>query len=928
MPVLVEREHVMGQLAAAVEGACSTRGTSLFLVGDAGLGKTTLLNEACLMAESRGVEVRRFTCSELDAVLPFGVVDRLFGDIGSTRIRAPAAFGSAADAIASRYGLLVEWFSREGGEPLLFVVDDLHWADPDSLNLLAALGRRFDGWGVVLLAGLRPWPQAALTRARMLVGDGAASLEHICPLTEAGSAAVLMEQVGSDLDAGSAGRAHAASGGNPLLLLEVAEAWKRGDDLTAGIGSLAERAFLPRFAGVGAGALRWARAASVFGTTFHPPHVDLLLGVDGAASIALLEALCEAGVMRGIPGGDAEFVHPLVRQALYEDMALPVRRGLHARVFHLLRSRGAPLAAVAFHAVAAEMKDDSGAMETVLAAARQAFAAGAVVAAAECFRSAISLAPEAIDPGVWLEYGQACLAAGWVEQAEAAVGRFLDSGVGEGIRRVAAMRLMAQVENAAGRFGASEKRSEEAASLAASIEPRRSVEILLDSTFVSWRYIGPVSARRVTRRALAALEEFGIQDELLRAAAFTADTSVACIEGDISGFRQLELLALSAIEHARQGEIRSPWAWDSPFAFANLAKILERFDECKAAFAVLADIARTQGAEVTFCSYVVNQADVLWRIGRLQEAYDLLADGAALGGMIPGLTPFASIGMAFLSHQLGEFEERSRWMSRLEAMLPGEGDRPFLRLWYYYIRCSEALDQGRVTEAAGFADRLHELSERSGVREPCVVPWHAAAVEAYLSAGRIDDLKQMADELEKVCSLLPCRAPRAVGLAGRAGVEWQLGRLDSADALYRQALQHNEAVSMPLAHAETLISYGRFLRHRGDAPAARKVLQRALEVLEPTGARRLAGLASEELAVAGGRPRRRVRWPAELTPQERRVAALASQGLTNQEIARRLYVSAKTVDHHLSSVYAKLEVHSRRALILAWSERAGPDSRP
>jgi DNA-binding CsgD family transcriptional regulator len=126
---------------------------------------------------------------------------------------------------------------------------------------------------------------------------------------------------------------------------------------------------------------------------------------------------------------------------------------------------------------------------------------------------------------------------------------------------------------------------------------------------------------------------------------------------------------------------------------------------------------------------------------------------------------------------------------------------------------------------------------------------------------------------------------------------------------------------MPLAKAETLIGYGRFLRHTGRGKQARDVLHHALDVLEPTAAGRLQAIAGEELAAAGGRRRRDQRPATDLTAQERRVATLAAQGLTNLDIGRNLFISAKTVDHHLASVYAKLGFHSRRELIFAWHEK-------
>ncbi|MDA8302511.1 MAG: LuxR C-terminal-related transcriptional regulator [Actinomycetota bacterium] len=122
-------------------------------------------------------------------------------------------------------------------------------------------------------------------------------------------------------------------------------------------------------------------------------------------------------------------------------------------------------------------------------------------------------------------------------------------------------------------------------------------------------------------------------------------------------------------------------------------------------------------------------------------------------------------------------------------------------------------------------------------------------------------------------------------------------------------------VPMPLAEAETLLAHGRFLRCSRQPGRARGILHRAMVVLEPTGAGRLQALLRGELAAAGGRSRR-LRPAGELTEKESEVAQLAAQGLTNAQIARLLFLSAKTVDNHLSRVYAKLGISSRRELML------------
>ncbi|HTV10867.1 MAG TPA: LuxR C-terminal-related transcriptional regulator [Acidimicrobiales bacterium] len=148
--------------------------------------------------------------------------------------------------------------------------------------------------------------------------------------------------------------------------------------------------------------------------------------------------------------------------------------------------------------------------------------------------------------------------------------------------------------------------------------------------------------------------------------------------------------------------------------------------------------------------------------------------------------------------------------------------------------------------------------------------------------------------------------------SGRAGVAEALGDLAEAERQHRRAVELLEDIDLAPRRARALIYYGRFLRRSGRAVLARAPLARALEECEACGATRLAWQARGELEASGGR-RRRVSsvW---LSPRELRVAQLAAQGATNAEIASPLFISAKTVEHHLTSVYAKLGVRSRREL--------------
>ncbi len=922
---IFEREPIRAAIFDAMEQTRGGIGTSLFLVGEAGLGKTTLVNEACAQAKREGFSVAFAACSEVDTLIPLAMLERLLSGVELSPMRVDRLAISSADMLAARYIELSAWLREPRDSPLLLVVDDLQWADPDSLTLLTALCRRLDGVAAMVLAATRTWPPGAIESARCLAGEDLAGLEHLTALSDYAGQALLRECAGGEVPPESASRALASCAGNPLLLAEVGRGWARGEDMLSGSGPLSERVFLPRFAGVGARGLRWARAASVLGTRFYPPHVDALLGLGGLEGVESLEALCEAGVMRAASAGEAEFVHPLLREALYQDMAVPVRRAAHARAFSLLSERGLRSAQAAAHALAAELHGDSEAIAGVLGAARAALATGAMSTAVEYFAGALRLAGDSPDPAVLRELAETCLLVGRVDQAETAARRLLDlPGLGEEMR-LCALRVYGQTMMASARLEEAERASQEASNLALGFDPALAVEILLDGAYASWIYRTPRIAGQVVERAFGLAREIAVTDPRILASATAARANLACISGDPSGFDELAVVARPLLRSPHPNQVRSPWAWDPVFAYINVAKILERFDECTDAYALLAETTKNQGAELSYWSYSVNHSDVLWRTGRLEEAYALLYEGAGVAELFRGLSPFVCIGLAFLSHERELTEECDRWTGRVTAAMAAMGEMPYLRLWLLYIDCSRELGRGRSEVAAGIATRIRALAESSGILEPCAVPWHATAIEAFTAAGRLEEASELAGFLGSLCARLPCHAPRAVALAGSAWIEWLRGDPESAEALYRDALAHNAAVAMPIAHAETLIGYGRFLRLSGNAARARKVLGEAGEMLEPTGARRLQELAYQEFAVAGGQARRRNHASPGLTAQEKRVADLAAGGLTNKEIAQSLYLSAKTVDHHLASVYQKLGLKSRRELMLGWQAPGGGD---
>ena len=953
---LLERDEALRTVGESLTRAARGEPTVLFIVGEPGIGKTTLLDRCCTRAGEAGFSVRRAGCSELEQVVPFGLLDRLFeftagpfsGDVqGTDGLRAAGAATASTVGTASgearlvRYTRLLDWLRRSAPRPLLVAVDDLHWADVDSVELLGLLCRRLEALQVAVVVTARPWPSVAFDQARSLAHDRFANISPLLPLSEKATVALLERIVGGQLAQSVAEEVYAACAGNPLLLTEAAEGLARGGALATPAGKLGERIFLPRFAGVGGPGMRWARAASVLGTRFRPDLASRLSDLPSHDATRAVEALSATGLLRELPDGGAEFVHPLLRQAIYEDLSGPARRQLHARALAALLEERAPPAEAAPHAVGAQLRGDPKAVSVLVGAGHQALAAGAVETASEHFHAAARLAGTLAYPKLAIELAEACLLTGKLELAEETLRQFRAQEGLEAPDLVLGTRLQARILMAAARYPEAKRRFREASELAARSDPALAAETLLDGAFRGFLFEGQREALAAVDDALAILETAGQPPRAktrgqgqgsrsgwgeVQRGALNAKAYLEGIGGGPPALDQLREAAMANLEASAGGPFRrSAWSWDITFGYANLAKAYELFDDCGAVFEQLLEEAERQGTALTFQSIAISHADVLWRLGRLPEAKKLLARAAELTDLAPSLAPFAWVGLAHICHEEGNPVQSGEWSRRVEAVLARIGGSPYLQMWLSTIGCRNLLSAGEVALAVQAGQLAKTTAERSGILEPCIVPWHGAAIEAEVAAGHLDQAEAIVGRLDEICRPLPCHAPKAVAAWGAALVAWRRGRLEDAQAHFDQALSHNAAVPMPLPHAETLIHYGRFLRLTGRVSEGRKALRLALSVLEGTEAGRLESAAQRELAGAGGR-RRRSRPAEELTPREQMVAELAARGLTNAQIARALFLSAKTVDHHLSRTYAKLGVSSRRQLMLAW--RASPETAP
>lgn len=912
---LLERDEVIASLDGLLSDVAAGRSGGLYLVGEAGLGKTSLVEYACEQARSGGLIVGLGRGHPMETTLPFGLAAQALDGVGGRDLLGGDEPGLGRDRAARFYGVL-RWLQERAGSGIVLAFDDLHWADADSLALISFIGRRAGPLALGLLACMRPWPPAAAEAAAALAHEGHGTVRVLAPLSSSASGTLLESRVGRPLPEPVAQRAFALSAGNPLLLGQVAVAIGRGEELpgTSGAGGAlpGESMLLARFAGLPTEGMRCAQAASVLGTSFLPDVATELAMLDGAEAHAALEALSRTGLVRQDPGAAAYFVHPLVRQALYDELAGPVRTRLHARAFAVLKARGLG-AQAAEHAVLAGLAGDPEAIAVLERAGQAARRAGAPEAAVTRFDEAVDLAGDLAGTGLLLGRAEALLAAGLGQRAGSACRSLLSRSDLTDADRVASLWMLGRAlvitgehDQAAGTFSA-------AADLAARSDPATAAEVLLDAAFCRLRASGPGPALPLATRARDLARQVG-GALAVRAAADWGQ--IAMLAGDPDGMTAAEPAAPWRQPRSAPGPAAGmpdpTGGWGPVNSFAYCARLVERFDEADRAFRIVRAVSDTRAAPVAITTLAIGHGYTLCRMGRLEEAGAAIGMAQNLAELVPQLESYAAVGQAYLSLYTGRLDESAQWCERVEAKAVPRGEWLAL-LFLWDVLGHRRLREGAVAEACELYTRLEESVRSMGIGEPCLPPWAGHAIAAHVACGRVADARRLIGWLDQAAARLPCRFPRITAASGRAQLAEQDG--DTAGALqhYQDALALHEQVGLRLDEAETLLAYGSFLRRAGQRAQARSVLARARDSATATGADWLAGLAAAELKVAGGR--RRTRSPGTLSAQEQRVARLAAAGAANADIARQLYISVSTVETHLEHIYAKLGIHSRYELI-------------
>lgn len=868
----------------------------MFIAGAAGLGKTALLDVAQRSAAGKARVVRgRGLAMERD--VPFGLAAQVLEPLAGTNLVEPRHdAGQARSAVLGRAKSTVEAATRQ--QPVMVLLDDLHWSDTDSLAVVELLAQLASNSRLALIGAWRPWPPAAEEAARQLVDSGIAGRLTLGPLSRSASDAMVDALAGAG-GASARNWAWDFGRGNPYLIEHAAGVARSPSGLPSDAsGELRQDAVLvAQLDGLAEPARRWAQAATVLGPEFRMALVASVAGLSPDDAGDALDTLVGSGIIRQTKRAWGAFPHALFAQAVYDGILPGSRIALHTRAFEVLADLGEPSAA-ARHAVAADLVADDRAVAIVEAAGRTALSAGAVHVAVELLRSGLALAGGKPPSSLHAVTGEALLAVGDPNGAADHFRRALGDRTLDPATDISLQRSLALALAYAGDLDASGRVSTAALELARLQVPEAISGVLVDRLHTVWQATGPTGARRLL-------------DEVARSMPLPTDPTFEaarlyityCGTGDGALLRPLAELT----QTGGSGPV-SPF--EPRLVYACVARWEERFEDDDLVLSQAEAEARAQGVPRSLFVLSLARADNLLHRGRPLDALALLRTIEADLPIEPLVAPALAIARASALCELGQRAEA------LVLLEPFARAGPAQLTWHVHLVVRSVyarlqFEGGEPHDACKAYRELEDFVDAFGIGAPLLWPWASGAIRAYLAAGRLD-------AVERVCRWLDLRSattstwPAMVALAGRAGV----AALQGDDAAAAEQFGRAAAIPsrLPLERAHVLLAFAGWLRRTGSIKEARPLFAEVLEVAERAGAQELARRAGAGMRAAGGRRRGPGNHPGALSAQEQRVAQLAADGLTTAEIAEHLFVSPKTVETHLSRVYAKLGVRSKRDL--------------
>jgi DNA-binding CsgD family transcriptional regulator len=912
---LIGREGECGRIDALLDDAQAGRSCALLVTGEAGIGKSALLEYA--RARANGMARLRAQGVESEAELAFAALADFFHPALDCLAQIPghqAAALSGALAIgpptaSDRFAVCAATLSLLGAasdeRPLLGVVDDAHWLDASSAQAFLFAARRLGGEGVALLIALRD------TETTVFQGGELDEL-HLGGL-EREAAGELLARSNTTISDDVADRLFAETAGNPLALLELSRLLSErqlagqdplGSPLPAAV--TVEQSFRQRVAALPESTQRalLVVAASESGRLhdIEPALETLDLRVedlDGAERAGLIDCTDETAVFR----------HPLLRSAVYHSATASARRAVH-RALAAAAIDEPTQAGRAWHLAAGAAEHDEEVGAVLERSAREtrrrgghAEAASALARAAELTQAPILRARRLLEAADGARIaGRSEWALRLLDDAMAATSDPLLSAEIQHLRGVVEMwrgePLQAYAVLVAG------------AESAQAVNPSKAARMLADAGWACFMAGNIQDGLDVSRRGRAVADGTDDVTEILAGATY----GLALLLG---GDSEQAMPLFQRYQRLREGAPAEVRAYHLLRPAGQVLMWLERYDAARTLFDEMIALARAESALGALPYALAGLADVNFRTGNWVAAYAGASEAVRIADETDQRTllAFALISLARVEAAQGrEAECRAHVASALDN-LPSGSIAAYAQSTFGLLE----LGLGQTPEAITVLRELAHNARLRGLEEPNAIQWAPDLVEAYMRAGRPDDA---AEELALFAGQAQ-RTGRTWALAAASRCRGLLADDGDYDEAFAEAFEWHEHTRTPFEKARTELCYGERLRRDKRRADAREPLESALRTFEKLQAAPWIERAASELAATGVTARAREQSAAgQLTPQELQVALTVAEGATNREAGAALFLSPKTIETHLSRVYRKLNVRSRTELahLLATSD--------
>jgi DNA-binding CsgD family transcriptional regulator len=908
-PGLRGRRSECEVLDGLVEAARGGESRALVVRGEAGVGKTALLEY--LSARASGCRVERAAGVESELELPFAGLHQLCAPMldGLERLPGPqrdalrTTFGLSGGDVPDRFvvGLAVLSLLSEAAEeqPLVCVVDDAQWLDQESAQALGFAARRLGAESVALVFAVRE-PSEEFAGLPELLVEG---------LSDGDARALLGSVIRGPVDERVRDRIMAETRGNPLALLELPRGLTSAE-LAGGfrlpdtipLAGRIERGFLRRLESLAPQTRRLllVAAAEPIGdaTLLWRAAERLGIGADAAAAaeaVGLIEI-----------GARVRFRHPLVRSAAYRSASVQERQDVHRALAEVTDPEVDPDRR-AWHRAQATLGPDEEVAGELERSAGRAQARGGLAAAAAFLERAAALTPEpARRAGRALTAARAKHLAG---APDAALELLVSAEAGplDELRRARVDLLRAQVVFESGRGRDAPTLLLKAARRLEPLDIDLARDTYLDA-LCALLYVGPLDSGceplDAAQPALAAS-----RPGAPRATDLLLDGVAQLITDDYATAVPALRRALSAFGSQDVSESEElGWGWLACYIASTLWE-----HEAQTALAKrYVQLARDAGALVALPYALGQLAGIHLRNGELATAASMIEEvDAAIEVTRSDHPPYLALSLA--AFQGREAEATALIETGIEhALFRGGGIGLVVVQWASALLYNGL---GRYEDAVRAGLQVHGHPELLGT-----TPWTLPElIEAGSRSGAPD---VAADALRRLSEMTQASGTDwALGLEARSRALLRDG--DEAERLYRESIDRLGRAGVRIELARAHLLYGEWLRRENRRVDAREQLRVAYEMLTEMGIDAFAERARRELLATGETVRKRtVETRDELTAQEAQIARLAADGLSNPEIGAQLFLSPRTVEWHLKKVFTKLGIGSRRQLQRRDSVRA------